>query len=126
MGNGASYLNIAEHYARQISEDILLPGDALPTVREVAEAWGVSAATAHHAMKELRNRHQLMTVGRRLVVGATTMDVAIVVPSQVKVLDTTVLTATPDVAAGLGVGEGCSVVLLKLAVLEGRHDSPQE
>lgn len=48
------YEEIAEKYRQQIASGELSPGDKLPTVREVRDAWKVSLSTADRAMSELR------------------------------------------------------------------------
>ncbi|WP_097968732.1 GntR family transcriptional regulator [Streptomyces sp. or20] len=50
----AGYAEIAEDYRSKIQRGELSPGDRMPTLREVMEAWDVSMATASRAYKELQ------------------------------------------------------------------------
>jgi GntR family transcriptional regulator len=48
-----AYVQIAEHYQRLIGDGTLVEGERLPSVRQLAEEWGVVRATANRAMKYL-------------------------------------------------------------------------
>jgi DNA-binding GntR family transcriptional regulator len=48
------YLQIARHYREQIERRELQPGQLLPSVREMAERWGVAHTTAARALKALQ------------------------------------------------------------------------
>jgi DNA-binding GntR family transcriptional regulator len=53
--NRPPYARIAGHYRSQIGSGELSPGDLLPSIRAIADAWNVSTATADRAMKLLRD-----------------------------------------------------------------------
>jgi GntR family transcriptional regulator len=48
------YLQVVEHYRRQILDQELVPGDRLPTVEEMAERHGLSRATTEKVLRSLR------------------------------------------------------------------------
>ncbi|WP_090601653.1 aminotransferase class I/II-fold pyridoxal phosphate-dependent enzyme [Mycobacterium lentiflavum] len=62
-GTGAE--SIAANVEEAISSGALAPGDALPTVRELAARLGVNANTAAAAYRLLRDRGAVETSGRR-------------------------------------------------------------
>lgn len=49
----APYMRIADDYRRQIIDGMMSPGDKLPTVKELAQQWGVATATAAKALQQL-------------------------------------------------------------------------
>lgn len=53
--NRPPYARIAGHYRDLIGSGVLLPGNLLPSIRALADQWGVSTATADRAMKLLRD-----------------------------------------------------------------------
>ena len=53
--NRAPYARIAAHYAELISSGQLEPGSLLPSIKNLAEEWKVSTATAEKALRKLRN-----------------------------------------------------------------------
>jgi len=62
---GGSAAEIADSVERAIRERALAPGDALPTVRALAERLGVSPATVASAYRTLRSRGLVVAAGRR-------------------------------------------------------------
>jgi len=58
MGEASSklYMEIAEEIRREIEEGAFRPGDRLPTLRELAERFGVSRATVREALSALRGQ----------------------------------------------------------------------
>lgn len=55
MSATTGYTDIADHYRRLIEDGDLSPGDQLPTMREVCEAFGVAKATANRAFRQLKD-----------------------------------------------------------------------
>ncbi|MFJ7626470.1 GntR family transcriptional regulator [Streptomyces sp. NPDC097595] len=53
--NRAPYAKIAAHYSELISSGELLPGKLLPSIKNLAEEWKVSTATAEKALRKLRS-----------------------------------------------------------------------
>lgn len=53
--NRAPYAKIAAHYTELISSGQLQPGSLLPSIKNLAEEWKVSTATAEKALRKLRN-----------------------------------------------------------------------
>lgn len=54
MSRKAGYAEIAEHYRQQIADGVLVPGDPMPTMREVREQFGVTITTANRAFQQLK------------------------------------------------------------------------
>jgi DNA-binding GntR family transcriptional regulator len=50
------YLQVARHIRDQIVRGELAPGDAVPSVREIAAGWGIARATAEKALLALRTQ----------------------------------------------------------------------
>lgn len=57
------YRQIVTLFKSQIGTDVLKPGDRLPTVREIADRWSVSHATATKAARELCREGYAHVVG---------------------------------------------------------------
>ena len=53
--NRAPYAKIAAHYTELIASGQLQPGSLLPSIKNLAEEWSVSTATAEKALRKLRN-----------------------------------------------------------------------
>ncbi|MGW2821805.1 GntR family transcriptional regulator [Streptomyces sp. NPDC001443] len=53
--NRAPYAKIAAHYTGLIASGQLQPGTLLPSIKNLAEEWKVSTATAEKALRKLRN-----------------------------------------------------------------------
>ncbi|MFJ8105641.1 GntR family transcriptional regulator [Streptomyces sp. NPDC096132] len=53
--NRAPYAKIAAHYTELITSGQLQPGSLLPSIKNLAEEWQVSTATAEKALRKLRN-----------------------------------------------------------------------
>ncbi|MFE2423963.1 GntR family transcriptional regulator [Streptomyces hokutonensis] len=53
--NRAPYAKIAAHYTELIESGQLPPGSLLPSIKNLAEEWSVSTATAEKALRKLRN-----------------------------------------------------------------------
>ncbi|MDT0378549.1 GntR family transcriptional regulator [Streptomyces sp. DSM 42041] len=53
--NRAPYAQIAAHYAELITSGELRPGTLLPSIKNLAQQWSVSTATAEKALRRLRN-----------------------------------------------------------------------
>ncbi|MFI8258905.1 GntR family transcriptional regulator [Streptomyces filamentosus] len=51
---GAGYADVAEHYRALIKAGTLAPGDALPSVAEIREEFGVAAKTVSRALSMLK------------------------------------------------------------------------
>jgi DNA-binding GntR family transcriptional regulator len=54
MSGKTGYADIAKHYRQQIADGTLAPGEALPSMREVCERFGVSITTANRAFRLLK------------------------------------------------------------------------
>ncbi len=54
MSERTGYADIAAHYRRKIMDGELRPGEALPSMRDVQEAFGVSVTTANRAFRVLK------------------------------------------------------------------------
>ncbi|MER6217418.1 GntR family transcriptional regulator [Streptomyces sp. NPDC001674] len=52
--NRAPYAQIAAHYTELISSGQLQPGSLLPSIKNLAQEWSVSTATAEKALRKLR------------------------------------------------------------------------
>lgn len=60
------YEQIAAEIKEQIRDGSLRPGDALPSVRELAESLAVNLHTVHHAYRDLRDQGIiLLRLGQR-------------------------------------------------------------
>ncbi|KNE83174.1 GntR family transcriptional regulator [Streptomyces xinghaiensis] len=53
--NRAPYAQIAAHYTELITSGELAPGSLLPSIKNLAQEWKVSTATAEKALRKLRN-----------------------------------------------------------------------
>ena len=53
--NRAPYAKIAAHYMELIASGQLQPGTLMPSIKNLAEEWKVSTATAEKALRKLRN-----------------------------------------------------------------------
>lgn len=74
---GATAKGITASVERGVAEGELVPGDALPPVRRLAEELGVSPGTVAAAYKELRQRGVVVTRGRGGTVIAAAPSVAV-------------------------------------------------
>lgn len=54
MSENTGYAEIAEHYRRQIQNGELRPGDAMPSLRQVCDHFGVALTTANRAYRALK------------------------------------------------------------------------
>ncbi|WP_149561552.1 GntR family transcriptional regulator [Streptomyces cacaoi] len=54
MAQTTGYAEIAAHYRRLIQDGELRPGDALPSLRETCEQFGVAQTTANRAYRKLK------------------------------------------------------------------------
>jgi GntR family transcriptional regulator len=60
------YAQLAAQVKEQVRRGSLRPGDALPSVRDVAGALGINLHTAHHAYRVLRDEGVVvLRLGRR-------------------------------------------------------------
>ncbi len=60
------YLQIISQLKEQVRRGELLPGDELPSVRELAEMLGINLHTVHHAYQKLRDQGVIhLRLGRR-------------------------------------------------------------
>lgn len=50
----AGYAEIAAHYRQQIQDGVLQPGDTMPSMREVGQAFGVAQTTVNRAFRVLK------------------------------------------------------------------------
>ncbi|MFI9187327.1 GntR family transcriptional regulator [Streptomyces goshikiensis] len=53
--NRAPYAQIAAHYTELIASGQLRPGELLPSIKNLAQEWSVSTATAEKALRKLRS-----------------------------------------------------------------------
>ncbi|WP_327310138.1 GntR family transcriptional regulator (plasmid) [Streptomyces sp. NBC_01298] len=58
----APYAQVAQYYRDQVHGRQLLPGDFVPSVRDIAAQWGISKATAEKALAVLRSEGLLIAV----------------------------------------------------------------
>src|SRR5689334_5762054 len=65
------YLRIVAEIRRRIAAGELRPGDRAPSIRRIADEWGVAIVTATRALSTLRDEGILRTVPR---VGAVVAD----------------------------------------------------
>ncbi len=119
---GYPYERIAEHYRRLIKTGDLSPGSRLPTVRDIADEWGVARPTADRAISALRLEGLVTTAGRSGTVvsekvsdGTPDLAVAIELPEHMQVESTTVVKATDLLARELKVSDGSSVLVVRLS-----------
>ncbi|QXJ25979.1 GntR family transcriptional regulator [Actinomadura graeca] len=49
------YVQIADHFRREIKDGRLTEGDRLPSIAEISQGWSVATATAAKALTQLRN-----------------------------------------------------------------------
>ncbi|MCI3279124.1 GntR family transcriptional regulator [Streptomyces cylindrosporus] len=62
MSGKAGYAEIATHYRRLISDGTLVPGEPMPTMKDVCKQFGVAIATANRAFQILKAER--LTVGK--------------------------------------------------------------
>ncbi len=70
------YLQIVQHFRRQISSGELQDGDMIPSVRQLARDWDVAAPTAAKAVAALRSEGLVEGrpgIGTVVVAGSTTL-----------------------------------------------------
>jgi len=58
------YAQIAQHFVKLIDAQVFLPGQKLPSLREIASTQGVSMATAIEALQWLEERHLIQAKPR--------------------------------------------------------------
>jgi GntR family transcriptional regulator len=66
--NEPPYKQLVTHYRAAISSGTLADGERLPTVREIAESWGVAFTTAAKAIRALSDEGLVMTSNQGTVV----------------------------------------------------------
>lgn len=127
LNRDAPYVQIVEHYRREIREGRLQDGDMLPSGREIAHEFGVSLATAAKVATGLQalglvtprpGAGTVVTAGRqptdRARGGPVLITLATRTPARpgdkAKVLDAAMAEAPQDVAAQLGVEPFTQVV----------------
>src|SRR3978361_2053072 len=113
-GTGAE--SIAASVEEGISEGALAPGDALPSIREVAAELGVNANTVAAAYRLLRDRAAADTAGRR---GARVRDRPASTPRSLLGL------AVPEGARDLSSGNP-DPAMLPIATIQFALDNPSE
>ncbi|MDT5139081.1 MAG: hypothetical protein QOD58_3343 [Mycobacterium sp.] len=113
-GTGAE--SIAASVEEGISEGALAPGDALPSIREVAAELGVNANTVAAAYRLLRDRGAIETAGRR---GTRVRDRPATTPRSLLGL------AVPDGARDLSSGNP-DPAMLPIATIQFALDNPSE
>lgn len=59
------YLDIADHYRRLITDKAISDGALLPSIRQVAEEWGVATKTAQRALKSLCMEGYAVSIPKR-------------------------------------------------------------
>jgi DNA-binding GntR family transcriptional regulator len=120
------YLQIVEHFRRQIRSGELRDGEMIPSVRQIARDWKVAAPTAGKAMARLRSEGLVEGrpgVGTIVIAGLTTHHPAgerlraarstgrIYPPGEhAVILSAELVTAPPHVADALGLAEGSPVI----------------
>lgn len=57
MSSRTGYAEIATHYRQLIADGTLAPGDAMPSMREVCDQFGVSITTANRAFRLLKSEN---------------------------------------------------------------------
>lgn len=62
MSGKVGYAEIATHYRRLISDGTLVPGEPMPTMKNVCDQFGVAIATANRAFQILKSER--LTVGK--------------------------------------------------------------
>lgn len=58
------YVQIAEHYRKEILDGRLSEGDKLPSIADVAQQWGVAIATASKAISQLQVEGYVLSTPR--------------------------------------------------------------
>jgi DNA-binding GntR family transcriptional regulator len=120
------YLQIVEHYRRQIRSGELRDGDMIPSVRQIARDWKVAAPTAGKAMATLRSEGLVQGqpgVGTIVVAGSTThypggerlrsaRSTGRIYPigEHAVIRSAELVTAPPHVADALGLAPGSAVI----------------
>jgi len=120
------YLQIVEHYRKQIRSGELRDGDMIPSVRQIARDWQVAAPTAGKAVATLRSEGLVEGrpgVGTIVIAGSTTHHPGgerlrsarstgrIYPPDEHAVIRSAELvTAPPRVADALGLAPGSAVI----------------
>ncbi len=120
------YLQIARHYRERIERGELQPGHVLPSVREMAQQWGVANTTAARALKALQAEGLALSMpGSGTVVSnqgsgpATAEQLAVHLRAtgqfyppgyETTILDAEITPAPEQVAAVLGVEPGDRVI----------------
>ncbi|KDA44977.1 GntR family transcriptional regulator [Frankia sp. BMG5.23] len=109
---------IANHYRAEIAHGRLLPGEHLPTVRELAQHWKVARPTVDKAISILKAEGLVYTAGRGGTVVRGEEDgestVAIALDDQIEVISTEVVTASENVARQLKVAANSSILVIHL------------
>lgn len=129
------YLDIADHYRRLIADKTIGDGVLLPSIRNIAEEWGVATKTAQRALKSLCMEGYAMPIARRgyaaayrvhelatlrVPVSGTRMRGEIYAPEDEIVIVSASMTATGGAVADvLGVEAGVPAVLRRGLVRRG-------
>lgn len=129
MSKESPFEAIAAHFRNQVASGTLQAGEKLPTIREIADKWGVARATAGRAIETLRADGTVITAGRKGTVVADKQEKMALTfvldgAKHVAVSSVEVLEADMSKAAELGVQVGSSILILHLRCeMEGRDKS---
>ncbi|WP_433599139.1 GntR family transcriptional regulator [Nocardia sp. CA-135953] len=118
------YLQIAEHFRKLIKNGELAEGTKLPTVAELATGWGVAAGTAAKAITQLRtegyvtssNQGTFVSIAHKQTTGPDRLQMLRATGNgyrpgeSVEVISSELTEASAEVATGLDVSEGSSIV----------------
>ncbi|MER5890748.1 GntR family transcriptional regulator [Streptomyces sp. NPDC001941] len=118
------YMQVVEHFRKQILEGTLAPGERIPAVRQIAEDWDLAHATAAKVLSTLRGQGLVETlpgigtiVQGRVHRGATDRAIRAITtgkiypPGEHAVITGARFAPAPaEVAELLGIGEGDSAI----------------
>ena len=119
------YLQIIAQVKEQVRKGTLMPGDELPSVRELADSLGINMHTVRSAYLKLRDQGIInLRLGRRAIIAATEQPVNNVeIESSVMArLDELI---TDALLMGLSSDEFCELVNKKLKMMAAEDDNLQ-
>lgn len=135
------YVQICDHYKSLITRGDLSPGDPIPTLRKIAEEWGVSQVTASKAVNLLQDEGHVKIGGpglRTVVVDPKTVNRnghdraksvrrtgRIYTPGEYAKIQTAEIVNAPDhVADALGLTGPNPMAIRRVRVTYGPDDQP--